>query len=168
MLIFLQGAGIPTRPKKDDDMSAGLARPYLTLEDKANTKNNNIENASRTTPNENRSKGYGKTSTSEVAKTKGRSSGPSTPLHKDSGKGLELASNKDTFTYYSTSLEKHHRNWNDNDYFCQIYKEHFIQSFQALTFCKYLRPVDPKVLAQKKVFLPKKGIHKGNLFVKVS
>jgi len=153
-----KGAGVPLRPKKDDDMANGQARPYLTLEDKASAKNN--ENMSRTTTNaDNRSFGYAKnkTPTSEIAKTKGRSSGPSTPLHKESS---ELVPSKNNFTYYSTSLEKHHRNWNDSDYFCQIYKEHFIQSFQALTFCKYLRPVDPKVLAQKKVFLPKKASHK--------
>jgi len=153
-----KGAGVPLRPKKDDDLANGPSRPYLTLEDKASAKNN--ENMSRTTTNaDNRSFGYAKnkTPTSEIAKTKGRSSGPSTPLHKESS---ELVPSKNAFTYYSTSLEKHHRNWNDSDYFCQIYKEHFIQSFQALTFCKYLKPVDPKLLAQKKVFLPKKASHK--------
>ncbi len=150
----------PTR--KDDENSVGPARPYLTLEEKA--KKNN-ENASRTTTNaDSKTIGFGKNnqavSSTEIAKTKGRSSGPSTPLHKESGSPIL---NKNDFIYYSTSLEKHHKNWNENDYFCQIYKEHFIQSFQALTFCKYLRPVDPKVLAQKKVFLPKKASHKGKL-----
>jgi len=158
-----KGAGIPMKPRKDDENAVGPVRPYLTLEDKA--KNSN-ENVSRTTTNaDSKTISFGKNkinqttlvSSAETAKTKGRSSGPSTPLHKESESPVL---NKNAFTYYSTSLEKHHKNWNENDYFCQIYKEHFIQSFQALTFCKYLRPVDPKVLAQKKVFLPKKASHK--------
>lgn len=98
------------------------------------------------------------TSSQEVVKQKTKSFGLARDLSRDQDD--EVTPKRDTFTYYVTSLEKHHRTWSE-DYFCQIYKEHFIQSFQALTFCKYLRPVDPRMIAQKKVFLPKKPSHKG-------
>ena len=95
---------------------------------------------------------------------KGRARG-NTPNNKNANKDEsfenQVVPQKSSFTYYVTSLEKHHRKWNEMDYFCQIYKEHFIQSFQALTFCKYLKPVDQRTLSQKKVFLPKRPTHKG-------
>lgn len=69
---------------------------------------------------------------------------------------------KEGFTYYMTGLEKAHRWSGGLDYFAQIYREHFMQSFQALNFVKSLKPVDPAVLAQKRVNLPKKDIYKGN------
>ena len=73
--------------------------------------------------------------------------------------------------YYMTWLEKYHRHPDERDYFSQIYREHFMQSFQAMGFCKFIKPVDPKVLAQKKVFLTKRETHKGafyNLFGLIS
>ena len=66
-----------------------------------------------------------------------------------------------SFIYYMTNLKKYHREYNESDYFCQIYREHFIQSFQAMVFCKYLKPIDQKVLASKKMILPKRETHKG-------
>ena len=61
-----------------------------------------------------------------------------------------------------TWLEKYHKHPDEKDYFSQIYREHFMQSFQAMAFCKFVKPADPKILAQKKVFLTKRETHKGN------
>jgi len=67
---------------------------------------------------------------------------------------------KDSFTYYMTHLEKAHRWDGEPDYFVQLYQEHFLQSYQALSFIKNVRPTDPAVLAQKRVNLPKRDTHK--------
>ena len=64
------------------------------------------------------------------------------------------------FIYYMTNLEKSHKSILENEYFTQIYRDHFIQTFQAMTFCRYLRPVDHKVLQQKKVVLERRESHK--------
>ncbi len=68
--------------------------------------------------------------------------------------------------YYSAGLEKYVKtNANfENDYFAKIYREHFLQGYQAINFCKYLKPVDPAELAKKKVYLPKRESHKGKIF----
>jgi Dullard-like phosphatase family protein len=90
---------------------------------------------------------------------------PITPMRADSKdkENLEitesLQQDKKPFIYYMTNLEKYHRH-HEYDYFSQIYKEHFIQSYQAMMFCKYLKPVDPKMLAQKRVYLNKRESHK--------
>jgi hypothetical protein len=107
----------------------------------------------------------GNSSTSKVSK-------PSTPSNRTTRDSQELSltpsttssNEKKTFLYYMAFLEKYHRNYFENDYFCQIYREHFLQSYQAMMFCKYLKPVDPKVLSQKRVFLNKRETHKGNIF----
>jgi len=65
--------------------------------------------------------------------------------------------------YYMAGIEKYLKNTSasfEGDYFAKIYREHFLQGYQAINFCKYLKPVDPTVLAQKKVYLPKKESHK--------
>jgi len=173
-----KGSSLPIRPKNNEEDSPGFAqsRPYLTLEDKANLRagRNASESIPATSSNaESKTITFSKnrlnqqalaSSTLEGAKQKAKSFGLAPSQARDFSRDQDteddLSPKKDAFTYYITSLEKHHRNWNDSDYFCQIYKEHFIQSFQALTFCKYLKPVDPKMLAQKKVFLPKKPSHK--------
>lgn len=63
------------------------------------------------------------------------------------------------FIYYMTSLEKAHR-WNGElDYFVQIYREHFIQSFQALSFVKTIKAPDSSIINQKKVNLPRRETH---------
>lgn len=99
-------------------------------------------------------------SSQEGSKTRGKLNGGLVITGKDSYRDEEEDDSINNIVYYMTSLQKHHRNWNESDYFCQIFKEHFIQTFQALTFCKYLRPVDPKVLNQKRVILPKKPQYK--------
>lgn len=60
-----------------------------------------------------------------------------------------------------TNMEKYHKQPNDYDYFSQIHREHFIQTYQAMMFCRYMRPVDPKVLGAKKLFFPKRDNVKG-------
>jgi CTD small phosphatase-like protein 2 len=63
---------------------------------------------------------------------------------------------KEPFIYYMSNLEKAHTWSGDADYFIQVYREHFIQSFQALSFCRYLKPADNATIIQKKVNLPKR------------
>lgn len=142
-------------------------KPYLSLEDKAkNNESKTTTNADGKTITFTKNKmGQQALATSSQEGLKGRVRG-TTPINKDSNKETyesfnEAITQKPSFVYYMTSLEKHHKKWNEMDYFCQIYKEHFIQSFQALTFCKYLKPVDQRIIAQKKVFLPKRPSHKG-------
>jgi len=67
---------------------------------------------------------------------------------------------KDSFTYYMTHLEKAHRWDGEPDYFVQLYQEHFLQTYQALSFVKNIKPTDPAVLAQKRVHLPRRESHK--------
>mmetsp|Transcript_13943 Transcript_13943/g.11918 ORF Transcript_13943/g.11918 Transcript_13943/m.11918 type:complete len:257 (-) Transcript_13943:179-949(-) len=58
-------------------------------------------------------------------------------------------------------MEKYLRDpYAGDEYFSKIYREHFGQSFQAINFCKYLKPVDPKELAKRKVYLNKKECYK--------
>lgn len=72
-----------------------------------------------------------------------------------------IIQDKPTFTYYVSSLERYHRSIDEADYFCQLYREHFLQTYQAMHFCKFLKPADPQQLKSKKVFLTKRDTHKG-------
>lgn len=74
----------------------------------------------------------------------------------------ESGSKASPFIYYVTSLEKHHRFIDEDNYFCQLFREHFLQTYQAMQFCKYMKPADPKQLQSKKVFLAKRETHKGS------
>jgi hypothetical protein len=65
--------------------------------------------------------------------------------------------------YYIGALEEALRNPRDDDYFNQLRREHFVQTFQAMLFCKLLKPVDPRVLQQKRMFLPRRGNHTSKL-----
>lgn len=65
------------------------------------------------------------------------------------------------FIYYVTSLRKHLTTQNERDYFCQLYKEHLLQSYQALNFIRYMKPIDSKVHTQKKVSLPRRPGYQG-------
>lgn len=67
---------------------------------------------------------------------------------------------KEPFIYYMTHLERAHRWGGEADYFVQLYQEHFLQTYQALSFIKNLRTTDPSVLAQKRVNLPRRESHK--------
>ena len=64
--------------------------------------------------------------------------------------------------YYMAGLEKYLKHGiQDSEYFAKIYKEHFLQGFQAINFCKFLKAPDPSELAKKKVYLAKKDCYKG-------
>lgn len=69
---------------------------------------------------------------------------------------------RSSHTYYMTNLEKHLKRYDDRDYFSQIYREHFQQSFQSMKFCRFMKQTDPKVLAKKKVYLTKKEVYRSN------
>lgn len=59
------------------------------------------------------------------------------------------------------SLERYLKNpYSGDEYFSKIFRDHFTQTFQALNFCKYLKPVDQKELTKKKVYLPKRETHR--------
>ena len=60
------------------------------------------------------------------------------------------------FTYYISNLYKHFKNMVEGDYFAQLYKEHFYQTYQSLSFCKFIKPPDLRVITTKKVRLAKK------------
>lgn len=164
------GSALPIRVKRDENNREEFAapvKPYLSLEDKTKA-NKGLDLSKTTTNSEAKTITFSKNKMNQQALASSSQEGlkarvrGTTPTNKETHESFnETAIQKPSFTYYMTSLEKYHRKWNEMDYFCQIYKEHFIQSFQALTFCKYLKPVDSKTLAQKKVFLPKRPSHKG-------
>lgn len=64
-------------------------------------------------------------------------------------------------SYYMSNVHKYLCRLDiDDEYFEKIYKEHFLQSIQAVNFCRYLKPPDPLELNKKRVFLPKRESHK--------
>lgn len=67
------------------------------------------------------------------------------------------------FVYYITNLTKYLKNPSQNDLWATLYREHFLQTYQSLTFCKSLRPVDPFTLSTKMVYLERKPSAKGNI-----
>ena len=65
-------------------------------------------------------------------------------------------------SYYMQSLKKHFKEPDFTDYFCKLFRDHFFQSFQIMTFCKNLKEVDPKEVQKRKVNLHKHEKYKGN------
>jgi len=66
-----------------------------------------------------------------------------------------------TPTYYMTNIQRYVAGPDtDDEYFEKVYKEHFLQTFQAVNFCRYLKNVDPMDLDQKKVYLPRREGYK--------
>jgi len=51
-------------------------------------------------------------------------------------------------------MDMHNRYPNDSDYFCNLFREHFNQSFLSLLYCKQVEPVDPLLLEAKLIYLP--------------
>lgn len=64
-------------------------------------------------------------------------------------------------TYYMKNLQKALTSPNSDDYFNRIYSEHFIQTFQGVNISKYVKTLEFKDLAAKKVYLPKSDYYKG-------
>lgn len=99
----------------------------------------------------------------EISRWSGKLSRPSSAARPDDSTDSSQDNDsprKSDFVYYATNLEKYLRRSNDSDYFAQIYREHFQQTFQAMKFCRYMNQPDAKTLAKKKVYLPKKEIHR--------
>lgn len=62
--------------------------------------------------------------------------------------------------YYLSGLINSLQSENRNDYFVQLYKEHFNQSFQALQYCRGLVKPHVSQFKAKPVFLKKRESHK--------
>jgi len=166
--------GGPKKPNEREE-SAGR-KPYLVLDEKTNKQQKSSSNllfkGSKTTKHQ-EAKVFVFSNNKLIPQSeaeKKKSTKPSTPSNRSQSKENHEFSEPSTpltpvekkpFIYWMTNLEKYHRNYNENDYFAQIYREHFLQTYQAMLFCKYLKNVDPKVLAQKRVFLQKRESHKG-------
>ncbi|KAL4496104.1 hypothetical protein ABPG72_015526 [Tetrahymena utriculariae] len=58
--------------------------------------------------------------------------------------------------YYMPGIEKCYRLPLPQDYFSQIYREHFLQTYQGIQYAGLARPANPHDLQQKKVFLKNK------------
>jgi len=157
--------------KKRENSTKRTQKPMLTLDDKV-TKTDT--KSPKTTPNVelrtftiNLGKGNN-TPSSAAQKNAAAATSSSKTKHGNTtpkGKGsIEIPGRGKTgsqpFVYYMTGLEKAHRHSGEVDYFTQIYREHFVQSYQALSFCKMLRPFDPAVIAQKRTNLPRRESHK--------
>lgn len=70
--------------------------------------------------------------------------------------------------YYMSGIEKYLRGTGppDDEYFDKIYKEHFLQTFQAVNFCRYLKDLEEVDIRGKIVNLERRETHKGkNSFV---
>jgi len=158
--------------EKRDNSAKKIQKPNLNIDEKASKpiKVADLElKGSKTTTNT-----ESKTFTVNLGKTLAQSPTASSQLmvQKKNSKGKEavkatqeVVKTQNTgrdqpFIYYMTSLEKAHR-WNgEADYFVQVYKEHFLQSFQALSFVKTVKTPDANIIAQKRVHLPRRETHK--------
>lgn len=58
--------------------------------------------------------------------------------------------------YYMAGMLAALKNPDETDYFNKIYRDHFSQTHQAMSFCRSLRAPDSRVLAQKRVMLSKR------------
>ena len=65
--------------------------------------------------------------------------------------------------YYMDSLRRHWINFDEQDEFCRLYRGHFCQLFHETSICKSIRPTELSILEKKKVSLPKRESHKGNV-----
>ena len=73
---------------------------------------------------------------------------------------LEVARNsKKKLVYYFSNLAIAYKSPDICDYFVQLYKEHFSQTFQALSYCKGIKPEEFEQIEEKKVFLKKRDSH---------
>lgn len=96
----------------------------------------------------------------------GRSTRASSTRHDESDDSSpEDKKNTSGYTYYMTDMKRHLKRYDSNDYFSQIYREHFQQTFQALKLCKFMRNTDFRTLASKKVYLTKKDIHRSKIII---
>jgi len=155
--------------KRESSAKRVQQKPMLTLDDKP-TKSET--KGLKTTPNAdlktftiNLGKNNGTPSSAaqkNAAVAKNNRYGSSTPKEKGS---IEIPARgkvqgTQPFVYYMTGLEKAHKHVGEVDYFTNIYREHFIQSYQALSFTKMLKAPHSSAIAQKIVNIPRKEINK--------
>ena len=76
-----------------------------------------------------------------------------------SDKNIKQIPEKKKFIYYTTNLSLAYKSLDSNDYFVQLYKEHFSQTFQALSYCKGIKQIEFDQIEEKKVFLKKRDTH---------
>ena len=77
----------------------------------------------------------------------------------DSDKNVKPVMQKNKFIFYSTNLALAYKSLDSNDYFVQLYKEHFSQTFQALSYCKGIKSIEADQIEEKKVNLKKRETH---------
>ena len=63
--------------------------------------------------------------------------------------------------YYVSKMVQAFKYSEDNNYFAQLFREHLVQSIQAIHFAKMLKPVDLKTINSKKMNLHKKEKYNG-------
>jgi len=158
--------------EKRDSSARRTQKPQLNLDDRASKPIRAVEldlKGPKTTPNvESKvfSLGVGKSSASPTAASTQTMIVKNNKKVKETPKSVQDAiinaksQGRDSFMYYQTYLEKAHRWDGEPDYFVQLYQEHFLQTFQALNFVKNIKQTDPAVLAQKRVYFPKRDTHK--------
>lgn len=83
--------------------------------------------------------------------------------HKDSNDFKQInvmqpptSNKKPKFQYYNTNMEIYTLYPNNQDYFNQAYREHFVQSFHALGFCKLLPQLSDEAIKAKAITLGQK------------
>lgn len=145
-----------TRANGSDKTSTPTRTPTksktFSFEKKESLKSNKTEEYNKLAP-----PNYSQEQPEQLAKP----SRPTTPIVQKEMKEIFEGPTLKGPIYYVSNLEKYHKEFDPLNYFCQIYREHFMQSYQALMFCKYMKPADQKALAQKKVSLHKRDTHKG-------
>jgi CTD small phosphatase-like protein 2 len=162
--------GMKKYAEKRDSSARRTQKPQLNLDERANKPIRAVDldlKAPKTTPNvESKvftiSLGKGSVSPTAASSQSLVAKKGTKEIQKAVQEGVvrAKAQGKEPFIYYMTHLEKAHKWGGEPDYFVQIYQEHFLQSFQALGFCKAMKQPDPVVLAQKRVNFPKRDTHK--------
>jgi len=156
--------------EKRDSSARRTQKPQLNLDERKPIRA--VDLAPKTTPNiESKvftiSLGKGSASPTAASSQSLITKNSSKKVAKEAQKAVQEAviraktQGKDSFIYYMTHLEKAHRWGGEPDYFVQLYQEHFLQTYQALSFVKNIKTTDPAVLAQKRVNLPRRDTHKG-------
>lgn len=70
------------------------------------------------------------------------------------------------FVYYMSNMKKFNMTSCKSSYFKELYCEHLMQTFKAVSCIKSLNEVDEEILEKKKVALPKKEAHKSRILRK--
>jgi hypothetical protein len=68
--------------------------------------------------------------------------------------------------YYMSDLKRAYKNFDEADYFCHLYRDHFYHTFGSMNFCRKLKPLDPKYLQSKALTLPKRPGYESKRLIK--